>query len=62
MIREVGQQPITVGRSSHWGGSLQNRLRDEWTCGMTLALAYVLRCLSAVWSQLQIMGESPRWE
>jgi len=28
--------------SSHWGGSPQNRLGDEQTCGMTLASAYVL--------------------
>ena len=34
----------------------------EWTCGMTLASAYVLYHLSATWSQLQIMGRSPRWE
>ena len=41
---------------SHWGGSPQNGLGDEWTCGMTLALAYVLRCLSAAWLQLQMKG------
>jgi len=33
---------ISVRHSSHWGESLQNGLRDEWTCGTTLALAYVL--------------------
>jgi len=53
---------VTVRCSSHWGGSLQNGLRDEWTCGMTLASAYVLHHLSAVWLQLQMMGRSPRWE
>ena len=43
-----------VRRGSHWGGSPQNRLGDEWTCGTTLASAYVLCRLSATWSQLQI--------
>ena len=48
-----------VRHSSHQGRSLQNVLRDEWTCGTTLASAYVLRCLSATWSQLQIKERSP---
>jgi len=39
---------IHVRCSSHWSGSLQNGLRDEQTCGMILASAYVLRCLSAI--------------
>jgi len=51
-----------VRRSSHWGGSLQDGLRDEWTCRTTLASAYMLCCLSAVWSQLQMMGRNPRWK
>ena len=51
---------VTVRCSSHWGGSLQNGLRDEQTCGMTLASAYVLHHLSAAWLQLQIMGRSLR--
>ena len=42
-----------VRHSSHRGGSLQNGLGDEQTCGTTLASAYVLRHLSAAWSQLQ---------
>ena len=45
-----------VRHGSHWDGSLQNRLGDEWTCGMTLALVYMLCCLSAVWLQLQMKG------
>jgi len=49
-----------VRHGSHWGGSPQNGLRDEWTCGMTLVSAYVLHCLSAAWLQLQIMGRSLR--
>jgi len=38
---------FTVRCGLHWGGSLQNGLGDEWTCGITLASAYVLCCLSA---------------
>ena len=52
----------TVRHGSHWGGSSQNELRDEWTCRTTLASAYVLHRLSATWSQLQMMGRSPRWK
>ena len=48
--------------SLHWDRSLQNRLGDKWTCGTTLASAYVLHYLSATWLQLQIMKRSPRWE
>jgi len=47
---------------SHWGGSPQNGLGDEQTCGTTLASAYVLHHLSAAWLQLQMMERSPRWE
>jgi len=39
---------IFVRCSSHQGGSPQNGLRDERTCGMALASAYVLHCLSAM--------------
>jgi len=49
---------LLVRHSSYWGGSPQNKLRVKWTCEMTLALAYELPHLSAVWSQLQIMGMS----
>jgi len=52
---------IIVRRSSHWGGSLQNGLEGKWTCETTLASAYVLRHLSAVWSQLQMMRVSTDW-
>ena len=51
-----------VSSLQHWGGSLQNRLRDEQTCETTLASAYVLRCLSAVWSQLQMKERKSKWE
>ena len=45
----------------HTGGeSPQDRLRVVWTCGMILASAYVLCHLSAVWSQLQMIGRSLR--
>ena len=48
--------------SSHWDGSPQNGLGDEWTCGTTLASAYVLHCLSATWSQLQVKERKSKWE
>jgi len=31
------------------GESLQDELRDMWTCETTLASAYVLYCLSVTW-------------
>ena len=52
----------TVRCSSHQDGSPQNGLGDEQTCGTTLASAYVLCYLSAIWSQLQMLERSPRWE
>jgi len=52
----------SVRHGSHWGGSSQNRLGDEQTCGTTLALAYVLCRLSVTWSQLQMMGRKSEWE
>ena len=51
-----------VRRDSHQGGSLQNGLRVEQTCGMILASAYVLHHLSATWSQLQIKERKSEWE
>jgi len=45
-----------------WGESLQDRFGDVQTCEMTLALAYVLHCLSITWSQLQMIGRSPKEE
>ena len=45
---------VNVRRSSHQSGSPQNGLGDERTCGITLASAYVLCCLSVMWSQLQM--------
>jgi len=51
-----------VRRGSHWGGSPQNGLGDERTCEMTLASAYMLCCLSATWSQLQMMERKSEWE
>ena len=50
---------ILVRRGSHRGGSPQNGLGYERTCGTTLASAYVLRRLSAAWSQLQMKERSP---
>jgi len=42
--------------------SPQDWLRDVWTCRMSLASAYVLHYLSAIWLQLQIEERSPRWK
>ncbi len=45
----------------HTGGkSSQDGLRDMQTCRMILALAYVLHCLSTVWSQFPIEERSPK--
>ncbi|KAL9713982.1 hypothetical protein Ac2012v2_002288 [Leucoagaricus gongylophorus] len=55
-------QFIYVRRGSHRGGSPQNGLGDERTCRMTLASAYVLRRLSAAWSQLQMKERESKWE
>jgi len=45
--QEKGTPLSIVRHGSHQGGSLQNGLRDERTCGMTLASAYMLCHLSA---------------
>jgi len=62
-LEECGKQwrPV-VKHGSHQGGSLQNGLGDEWTCGTTLASAYVLRHLSAAWSQLQMKEGKSKWK
>ena len=52
--QQTWESDNTVRRSSHRGESPQNGLRDERTCRTTLASAYVLRRLSAAWSQLQM--------
>ena len=52
----------TIRHSSHQDESLQNGLRDEWTCGTILASAYMLYCLSATWLQLQIKERKSEWE
>ena len=49
--QQTWESDNTVRRGSYQGGSPQDGLGDEQTCGMTLALAYVLRCLSTMWSQ-----------
>jgi len=53
---------LCVRHGSHRGGSPQNGLGDERTCGTTLASAYVLRRLSATWSQLQVKERESEWE
>ena len=57
-----GMHCTLVRHSSHQGRSPQNGLRDEQTCGITLASAYVLRRLSAAWSQLQMKERKSEWE
>ena len=52
----------SIRYSSYWDGSLQNKPGDMQTCGMILASAYVLCCLSVTWSQLQMIERSLRWE
>ena len=54
------QMRSDVRHGSHWDESPQNGLRDEWTCEMALASAYVLCCLSATWLQLRMMRRSLR--
>jgi len=60
--QQTWESDNTVRCGSHWSGSSQNRLGDEWTCGTTLASAYVLHRLSAVWSQLQMKGRKSEWK
>ena len=60
--QQTWESDNTVRRGSHWGGSLQNGLRDEQTCGTTLASAYVLCHLSATWSQLQMKERKSKWK
>jgi len=60
MTEAEGRSKGSVRCSSHQGGSLQDGLGDKRTCEITLASAYVLYCLSAAWSQLQMMGRSLR--
>jgi len=42
--------------------SPQDGVGDVWTCGTTLASAYMLCRLFAIWLQLQIIGRSLRWK
>ena len=60
--QQTWESDNTIRYGSHQGGSPQNGLRDERTCGTTLASAYVLCCLSAVWSQLWMLERSLRWK
>ena len=60
--QQTWESDNTVRRGSHQGGVPQNGLGDEWTCGMTLASAYVLRCLSAAWLQLQMKEKKSEWK
>ena len=60
--QQTWESDNTVRRSSYRGGSLQNVLGDERTCGTTLASAYVLRYLSATWVQLQMKERKSEWK
>ena len=60
--QQTWESDNTVRRGSHRGGSPQDGLGDERTCGTTLASAYVLRCLSAAWSQLQMKKRKSKWK
>jgi len=60
--QQTWESDNTVRRGSHQSGSPQNGLRDERTCRTTLASAYVLHCLSATWSQLQMKEKKSEWE
>jgi len=59
---KIYNKELLVRHSSHRDGSPQNRLGDERTCGMTLASAYMLRRLSAAWSQLQMKKRKSEWK
>jgi len=56
----LDESSSSVRCGSHWGGSPQNGLGDEQTCGMTLASAYMLHYLFTAWSQLQMIERSLR--
>ena len=58
--QQTWESDNTVRRGSHRGGSLQDGLGDEQTCGTTSA--YVLRRLSATWSQLQMKERKSEWK
>jgi len=60
--QQTWESDNTVRRGLHRGESPQNGYGDERTCGMTLASAYVLRRLSAVWSQLQMKERKSEWK
>ena len=60
--QQTWESDNTVRHGSHLGGSLQNGLRDERTCGTTLASAYVLCRLSTMWSQLQMKERKSEWK
>ena len=60
--QQTWESDSTVRCSSHRGGSPQNGLGDKWTCGTTLASAYVLRHLSATWLQLQMKERKSEWK
>ena len=57
---KLGSLIILSGAVHIRGESSQDGLRVVQTCGITLALAYMLRRLFTAWSQLQMIGRSLR--
>jgi len=66
LIRNQNADILDVSEVRLWysssivSGTVYTRLRDAQTCETTLALAYILHHLSAIWSQLQIEERSLR--
>ena len=59
MVDYVSSLMISISGVVHTGGeSLQDGLRDVQTYKITLASAYVLHCLSVMWSQFPMKGRS----
>ena len=61
-IKWKGKMKSTINDLDTRGKSLQDGLWVVWTCGTTLASAYMLHHLFAAWSQLQMIGRSPKGE
>jgi len=59
--QQTWESDNTVRYGSHRGGSPQDGLGDEWTCGTILASACVLHRLSATWLQLQMKRRKSKW-
>jgi len=59
---KIIQDWLELSGAVHTGVEVRkDGLRDERTCGTTLASAYVLHRLSAAWLQLQMKGRKSEW-